>query len=116
MALIKTWKDLGTGLVLPDAYHRVVSVVVDLERKQAQFSVCVYRDLDARVAGLQPFMFATRVFTVRNIPAEESSDGEAHLDFDTYFSLAALEAQTNPVRQAYLWLKDQPLYKDALDA
>lgn len=116
MALIKTWRDDKTGLVVTDAYHKVGAVVLDPENRTAQFTVVVFRDALARAEGKQPLEFATRYFEVRNIPASQSLDQLAHPEFDEYFSIAVLDAGTNPVQQAYLWMKTQPFYKDALDA
>lgn len=115
MALIKRWGDEATGLEQAEAYHKVNGIILDYVGKQAQFTVLVYRDAAARQAGKDPFL--SRNFAVRNVPASESPDGEAHADFDDLFTLAVLEAEgVNPVAQAYKWLKQQPLYSGAQDA
>lgn len=115
MALTKSWRDDATGLAFPDAYHKVNGIVLDYLAKQAQFTGLIYRDADARGEGKHPF--ATRSFGVRNVPAGESPDGEAHNEFDDLFGLATLsEAGVNPVAQAYVWLKQQPMYAGAKDA
>lgn len=114
MALIKAWKDPTTGIEFPQAYHRVIAVVVDNERKAAQFSVCVYRDQEARTSGLRPMEFATMNFMVSQEPDPMNPDAGT---FNDLFSLAKQEeAGVNVIKQAYVWLKTHVRYIGAVDA
>lgn len=98
MALEKaiTHKDNGVAFLM--AYHRVE--IVTLTKGSAQIAVRVYGSA-----------------AVKDRSWVEARDKlVTGADFTTYFGdLVYVGGTTNPIRQAYLWLKTLPEYAGALD-
>ena len=98
MALEKsiTHKDYGVDFL--KAYHRVE--LVTCTKSSVQVAVRVY----------------TSVATKDRSWVEPRDKSVTGTDFTTYFSdKVYIGGATNPIRQAYLWLKTLPEYAGALD-
>lgn len=55
MALQIEYRDGNTGVVLPEAYHRVLSMDMDFGAGSGRMVVAIYRDGEARRAGNAPY-------------------------------------------------------------
>lgn len=102
MALSGPFQIATTGLTLTAAYLRVqrVELIVAPGSKAANVALAVYASQEARQSGKEPVT-----------TAYWQCSGE---QYDQYFALATLDT-SNPVRQAYLWLKTLDQYSGYQD-
>lgn len=92
MAIIKEMKS-KFGLSL--SYHRIVAFSINYAQKKAVLCVASYFTKEARAN--------------RSVPLEE-------IDIEIPASDFALFQNTNPIRQGYLWLKENVMgFEDAVD-
>ena len=94
--------ELPTGLVLNEAYHRLVSVVLDYANKNFQLKVLTYVNEQARLDNKMPIKTAYH-------------NGNTQL-FDQWFSINILdEINKNPFQQGYEYLKILQDYESGVD-
>jgi len=98
MALQKSIQH-STGV--PVSYWRVTKVLLDYERKFGAITLSGYYNQQARLDN-------KRSLDARQITVS------AEL-FDTHFSSGELDNNTNPVKQAYIYIKTTPEFSDVTD-
>ena len=92
-----------SGTWHPTAYARVVAVHLDLQGSGATIDVALYHSQVERAGGFEPV--STQYFTATGVP------------FTAFFGIAVLDQPaSNPVKQAYKYLKTLPGYELGSDA
>ena len=113
MALTKSFKT-QMGLEAKNAYAIVKDVSINRLNKNALISFSVFYNETARNNGEEPVTIFKHRAMNRTFPEEDNKEDQMH--FDDYFSIDKLDAQdTNPVKQAYLYLKEQEGYNTWTD-
>ena len=97
MALQLNYNNDNTGQEIVDAYYRVENISINKDLTRASFFVYIYVSDAARAEG--------KIAINSDSPLrKEVSDSL----FDKYFTSTALDAiDTNPISQAYLYLKNE---------
>lgn len=94
--------DLGGGVTILSAYHRVSYLNVDVDGQCGEVVVKIYKDKATRDANGQPF--ASKSFQITND------------SFPNYLTASDVDPlNINHISQAYEYLKTLPDYQGALD-
>lgn len=103
MGLKKTWTHTKTNATYTDAYHRVWNVTLQTEECM-EFMVMIYTTHGDRMANYS---------TLASIAHKMRAGGSR---FDNFFTIALLDqANMNPVKAAYNYLKTLPEYIGSTD-
>lgn len=113
MALQKSF-EAEFGHIFDTAYHRVVGLVMDVGGRAVRITVAVYKDAPSRLSK-QPFIVKSYNAVDGKITNEQTGVEVILTDFTTYFGTQVLDT-ANPVKRAYLYLKDKvDYYKDSIE-
>jgi len=95
--------ELSSGIVLEEAYHRLVSVQLDYVSKVFQLVINIYVNESLRREG-------------KNCILTNYFNNEDRNVFDQFFSVEALNiSEQNPIERGYEYLKTLPDYEEAVN-
>ena len=95
-------KILPSGIALPEAYFKIARVDLDVISKRLEVTVNTYKDQENRDNNM--------------MPVESTIYAAYESDFDELFTINELDkAGVNSIKQAYLLLKKQPEFANAID-
>lgn len=119
MGLLKPHNIESKGVSLPDAYHRVITIISDYEQNAGTVVVGVYASKEAREEGKEPVERITLTLTDQKVQGEPDPEtGETELvdknEFTDTFAPTKLQKK-DPVKASYEYVKALPEYKNAID-
>jgi hypothetical protein len=98
----KKFKEMQSGIILPDAYYKIAKVEIDIIAKRIEIIVNIYKDQESRNANY--------------LPVESLSFAVYESDFNVLFNITEMDKSgINIIKQGYVFLRQQPEFETAIN-